>query len=310
MRTKVLVTGASGYLGSVLCEHLLDAGYFVKAVDNLMYGQNSLFHLCDSLQFEFAFGDARDESLLAQLVKEADVIIPLAALVGALPCDQDPWMAESVNFEAIRLLNRLRSTDQLIVYPSTESGYGSRLEGICTEDTPLDPLSNYARTKVNAERELLESPNCISLRLATVFGVSPRMRVDLLVNGFVHAAITAGCIFIYERGLRRNTIHIRDVADCFVYCIEHAQEMRGRAYNVGLDDASLSKEELAFRIKEHIRTLQIVFLEKHDPDKRSYVVSNRRLREAGFGARRSLDDGIKELLKGFCMLGRTPMANA
>ena len=309
--TDVLLTGSAGYIGSILCEHLLDAGYYVTAVDNLMYGQHSLFHLCANPRFEFAFGDVRDETLMRRLVKEADVLIPLAAIVGAPACDRDPWLARSVNLEAVRLLNRLRSPRQLVIFPTTNSGYGTKSGDVfCTEDTPLEPISLYGQMKVQAEAELLETPNAISLRLATVFGMSPRMRLDLLVNHFVYAAVTDGYIVIFEKDFKRNYVHIRDVTDCFVHCIEHADRMVGRPYNVGLDAANLAKEELALKIKEYVPNFYIHFSEvRSDPDKRNYVVSNQRLREAGFEARRSLDEGIKELLKGYRMMGRAPFKN-
>jgi len=308
---KILVTGGAGYLGSVITEHMLKNGDQVTVIDNLMYRQHSLFHLCDNSRFKFVLGDVRDEPLMRDLVKEADVIVPLAAIVGVPACDRDPVLARSVNLDAIRFLNRLRSSYQLVIFPSTESGYGNKLGGVCTEDTLLEPISHYARTKVQAERELLDSSNAVTLRLATVYGMSPRMRLDLLVNHFVHEAVTNDCIIIYERGLKRNTIHIRDVADCFVYCMEHANKMEGQSYNVGRDDASLSKEELALKIKKYVPTLHIHFLtEGSDPDKRNYSVSNQRLREKGFGARRSLDDGIKELLNGYRMMARSHFTNA
>ena len=311
MTTQVFVTGGAGYLGSVLCEHLLDAGYHVTAVDNLMYGQHSLFHLCANPYFDFVFGDVRDEGLMRRLVKEADVLIPLAAIVGAPACDRDPWLARSVNLEAVQLLNRLRSPCQLVVFPTTNSGYGTKSSDVCcTEDTPLEPISLYGQVKVQAEAELLDSPNAITLRLATVFGMSPRMRLDLLVNHFVYAAVTDGYIVIFEKDFKRNYVHIRDVADCFLHCIEHAGRMVGRPYNVGLDEANLSKEELALKIKEYVPDFYIHFSEVgSDPDKRNYIVSNQRLREAGFEARRSLDEGIKELLKGYRMMGRAPFKN-
>lgn len=309
--THVLVTGAAGYIGSILCEHLLDAGYYVMAVDNLMYGQHSLFHLCGNLRFEFVFGDVRDERLMVELIREADVLIPLAAIVGAPACDRDPWLARSVNVEAVRLLNRLRSPRQLVVFPTTNSGYGTKSSDVfCTEDTPLEPISLYGQTKVQAETELLETPNVISLRLATVFGMSARMRLDLLVNYFVYAAVTDGYITIFEKDFKRNYVHIRDVADCFLHCIEYADRMAGRPYNVGLDSANLSKEELALKIKEYVPNLYIHFSEVgSDPDKRNYIISNQRLREAGFEARRSVDEGIKELLKGYRMMRRAPFGN-
>lgn len=308
---EVLVTGGAGYLGSVLCERLLDAEYGVTVVDNLTYQQGSLFHLCADPRFQFVCGDARDEELMRRLLKNADVVVPLAAVVGAPACDQNPWLAQSVNVEAVQLINRLRSPDQLVVYPTTNSGYGTKSGDIlCTEDTPLEPISLYGRTKSQAEAEVLDSPNTMTLRLATVFGISPRMRLDLLVNHFVHEAVTSGYIVIFEKDFKRNYVHIRDVADCFVHCIEHADQMVGRPYNVGLDEANLSKEELALKIKEYVPDFYIHFSEiGSDPDQRNYVVSNQRLREAGFEAQRSLDGGIKELLKGYRMMGRAPFAN-
>ncbi len=311
MSVRVVVTGGAGYLGSVLCEHLLDAGYRVTVVDNLLYRQGSLYHLCAHPAFDFVMGDVRDEGLMRCLLKDADVIIPLAAIVGAPACDQDPWLAKSVNLEAVRLLNRLRSPRQLIVFPTTNSGYGARSgDAYCTEDTPLEPISLYGQTKAQAEADLLDSSNVITLRLATVFGMSSRMRLDLLVNHFVYAAVTDGYIVIFEKNFKRNYVHIRDVAGCFAHCIQNAGRMVGRPYNAGLDTANLSKGELALKIKEHVPGFYIHFSEVgSDPDRRNYVVSNRRLREAGFEARRSLDEGIRELLKGYRMLGRVSFKN-
>ncbi len=311
MATHILITGGAGYLGSVLCETLLRAGYRITVVDNLMYGQQSLFHLCTNPAFDFVRGDSRDESLMGQLVKNADVLIPLAAVVGAPACDRDPWLAQSVNFEAIRLLNRLRSTDQLVIFPTTNSGYGTQSSSIyCTEETPLEPITLYGRTKVQAEADLLDRPNTISLRLATVFGMSPRMRLDLLVNHFVYAAVTDGYLVIFEKDFKRNYIHVRDVADCFIHCVRNAQRMAGKAYNAGLDAANLSKEELANKVKEYVPRFYLHFSEiGSDPDKRNYIVSNQRLRESGFEAQRTIDEGIQELLKGYRMMGRAPLKN-
>ena len=311
MNERILVTGGAGYLGSVLCQRLLEAGYSLRVVDNLAYGQHSLFHLCSNPEFEFIYGDARDEELMRRALNDADIIIPLAAVVGAPACDRDPWMARSVNLEAVRLVNRLRSPDQLIVYPTTNSGYGATSGDVmCTEETPLEPISLYGQTKSQAETELLESPNAVTLRLATVFGMSPRMRLDLLVNHFTYAATTEGYITIFEKDFKRNYVHIRDVADCFVHCINNAEQMVGRPYNLGLDAANLSKEELALTIQKYVPNFYIHFSEiGSDPDKRNYIVSNQRLREAGFEAQRTLDDGIVELLKGYRMMGRAPFKN-
>jgi nucleoside-diphosphate-sugar epimerase len=311
MNLHVLVTGGAGYLGSVLCERLLDAAYRVTAVDNLMYQQRSLLHLCANPHFDFVLGDVRDKELMRRLAKEADVLIPLAAIVGAPGCDRDPLLARSVNLEAVRLLNSLRSAQQPVIYPTTNSGYGTQSGDLfCTEDTPLQPISLYGQTKSQAEAELLERANVITLRLATVFGMSPRMRLDLLVNHFVYAAITDGYIVIFEKDFKRNYIHIRDVADCFVHCIENFKRMAGRPYNAGLDAANLSKEELSLKIKEYVPNFYVHFAQVgSDPDKRNYIVSNQRLREAGFEARRSLDDGIRELLKGYRMTGRGRFKN-
>jgi nucleoside-diphosphate-sugar epimerase len=314
MAERVLVTGGLGYLGSILCEHLLHAGFQVRALDNLMYGsgQQGLFHLCANPAFDFVRGDVRDEAVLRPAVRDADVIIHLAAIVGAPACDRDPALAKSVNFEAVQLLGRLRGPGQLVIYPNTNSGYGiTSGAALCTEETPLRPISLYGRTKVAAEALLLEQPNTVTLRLATVFGMSPRLRLDLLVNHFVYAACKEGYLVIFEKDFKRNFVHIRDVADCMVHCIRNAGKMAGKPYNVGLDAANLSKEELALRIKKYVPHFYVHFAPiGQDPDKRNYVVSNQRLREAGFEARRSLDDGIRELLKGYAMEGRAPGKNA
>jgi len=308
---KILVTGGAGYLGSILCEHLLTAGHRVVVLDNFLFGQTPLFHLCANPALEIVRGDARDMATVERCLAGADAIIPLAALVGAPICDRDPITAEAVNLTAIRDLMRRRSRQQLVVYPTTNSGYGTKSgASFCTEETPLEPISVYGRTKVDAENEVLNAENTLTLRLATVFGCSPRMRIDLLVNHFAYAAVTDGYIVIFEKDFKRNYIHIRDVADCFLHCLTHAAAMKGRPYNVGLDAANLSKEELALKVKEHVPHFYIHFSEVgSDPDKRNYIVSNQRLRDAGFEARRSLDDGVAELVKAYRTVRKTALGN-
>ena len=310
MSATILITGAAGYVGSILCETLLSAGFRVTALDKMSF-EPSLFHLCSNPCFDFIHGDVRDEKLMAKAMQSADVIIPLAALVGAPLCARDPWTATSVNLDAVRLVTRLRSPRQLIIYPTTNSGYGTKSGDVhCTEDTPLEPISLYGITKTEAEKSVLEAGHSITLRLATVFGVSPRMRLDLLVNHFVYAAVTDGYLVVFEKGFQRNFVHIRDVADCFVFAIQNHERMTGRAFNLGLDSANLSKEELAEKVKQHVPSFFVHYSEIGvDPDKRNYLVSNQRLREAGFEAKRSLDDGITELLKAYRMIGRGRFQN-
>ena len=253
-----------------------------------------------------------DERFIKSLVPKADVLIPLAAIVGAPGCDRDPVLARSTNLEAIRLLNRLRSPAQLVIYPTTNSGYGTKSGDVFVPRRPrLSPFLFYGQTKSDAEALRLETPNAITLRLATVFGMSPCMGLDLLVNHFVYTAVTDGYIVIFEKDFKRNYIHIRDVADCFIHCIENSKSMIGRPYNAGLDAANLSKEELAIKIKEQVPHFYIHFAAVgSDPDKRNYIVSNQRLREAGFEAKRTLENGIQELIKGYRTMGRPVFKNA
>ena len=313
---KILVTGGAGYIGSILCEHLLQSGHDVTVLDNLMYGPGSLFHLAHNPKFHFIKGDARDVLLMSKLILQADVIIPLAAIVGAPACNANLETA-SINYTAITTIAKYAAGPQLIIYPTTNSGYGTQADGVvCTEDTRLTPISVYGRTKSDAEAYLLNNhANTITLRLATVFGCSPRMRLDLLVNDFTYKALTDKYIALYEPHFVRNYVHIRDVADCFIHCIEKENEkeneMRGRAYNVGLDDANISKGDLAEKIKTHLPDFDISYIgDGKDPDQRNYIVSNQRLREAGFEATRTLDQGIEELIKGYKMMGRSRYQNA
>jgi nucleoside-diphosphate-sugar epimerase len=294
-----------------MIEHFLGAGHRVTVLDNLLYGQQTLLQFCANPNFEFICGDARDRQLMASTVAQSDVVVPLAAIVGAPACDRDPLLATSVNVEAVEMLTRLLSPQQLLLIPTTNSGYGTQSGEVhCTEETPLEPISLYGRTKVDAEAAALDREQTVSLRLATVFGMSPRMRLDLLVNYFVHAAVTHGTLVIFEPEFKRNYVHIRDVADAFCHCIENRDRMVGRPYNLGLEDANLSKAELAAVVKTFVPELYLHYAEiGTDPDQRNYVVSNQRLREAGFEAKRSIDDGIVELLKGYRMLGRAQGKN-
>jgi len=302
---KLLITGGAGYIGSILTEHLLAKGWSVHVIDNLSSGDHNLFHFCANPRYEFTLGDVRNRELIAQAVKDADVIIPLAALVGAPLCDRDPTRAREVNYESVIEIDRLRSPSQLIIYPNTNSGYGMGSgEQHCTEESPLEPISVYGRTKVDAELALLEKENVVTFRLATVFGASPRMRIDLLVNHFTYSAVTDGYLVVFEKDFKRNYVHIRDVADCMIYAIENSQAMSGRPYNLGLDQANLSKEQLCEKIQQYVPSFFVHYAEiGEDPDKRNYIVSNQRLKEAGFVAKRSLDDGIQELIKAYRTLG-------
>lgn len=311
-RFSVLVTGGAGYLGSILAPELLAAGHRVTVLDNFMYSQNSLAHLCANPDFDVVNGDARAPDALSPLLSKADVVIPLAALVGAPLCKKDPIAATTTNREAIATLCKTLSPGQRIVMPITNSGYGVGEPGkFCTEETPLRPVSLYGRDKVAAEQIVLGRENSISLRLATVFGMSPRMRIDLLVNDFVHRAVTDRFVVLFEAHFKRNYLHIRDVARAFLHAIDNFDSMSGRAYNVGLSDANLSKVELCERIKAQVA--EFVYLEApigEDPDKRDYIVSNARIEATGYRTKYSLDDGIRELIKGFRTIRNTVYANA
>jgi nucleoside-diphosphate-sugar epimerase len=311
MSLRVLVTGGAGYIGSLLVPKLLERDCAVTVLDNFTYGQTSLMSACENERFCAIRGDCRDERALRQGLAQADVIIPLAAIVGAPACDADPLAATSINLDAIRLLLKLRSPDQRIVSPCTNSGYGIGEEGkFCDERTPLRPISLYGRTKVEAEQAILEAGNSISLRLATVFGISPRMRLDLLVNDFVHRAVMDGFIVIFEGHFKRNYLHIRDAVDAFCFAIDNFDALQGEAYNVGLSEANLSKLELCARIKQQIP--RFTYLEApvgEDPDKRDYIVSNDKIERAGFRTRRSLEWGIGELIKGYTMLPGPAFSN-
>lgn len=308
---KILITGGAGYLGSVLTPTLLAEGHEVTVLDNFYFNQNSLLACCHYDRFQIVRGDCRDEALVKPLVAGADLIIPLAALVGVPLCNTDAMATTTTNQEAVEMLCRLAGKQQWIIMPVTNSGYGIGEKGkFCTEDTPLKPISSYGVTKVKAEEAVLARENSISFRLATVFGMSPRMRIDLLVNDFVYRAVYDRAVVVFEGHFKRNYIHIRDVARAFLHGISHFDKMKGKAYNVGLDDANLSKLELCAVIRKHLP--KFVFMEApigEDPDKRDYIVSNARIAAAGFQPEWSLDRGIVELIKGFTILRNTIYSN-
>jgi nucleoside-diphosphate-sugar epimerase len=308
---SILVTGGAGYLGSSLVPALLAEGFRVTVLDNFLFGQASLNQLCSDPNFEVYRGDARDPEVLKPLLRGADIIIPLAALVGAPLCNNDKIGAETLNRDAILTLIKHTSREQRILTPITNSGYGIGEAGkFCTEETPLRPISLYGRTKVEAEQAVLERGNSISFRLATVFGMSPRMRIDLLVNDFVYRAVHDRAVVLFEAHFKRNYIHVRDVARVFLHGICNFGAMRDQPYNVGLSDANLSKLELCQRLQQHLPNF--IFLETpigEDPDKRDYIVSNEKIERTGYRPQFSLDDGIRELIKGYRMLRNSIYGN-
>lgn len=307
---RILITGGAGYIGSVLTRALLSRGHAVTVLDNFAFGQSSLLDCCADPAFDVVVADARDADVLRPLVARHDVLIPLAALVGAPACDRDPALATSLNVGAVRTLCGLASPEQRIIFPVTNSGYGIGDASACTEESPLRPVSLYGRTKVEAEGIVLQRENSVSFRLATVFGASPRMRFDLLVNDFVQRAVVDGTLTLFEGHFRRNFIHVRDVARVFAHGLDHFVSMRGRVYNAGLDSANLTKRELCEAIQRQVPAF--VFHEAEtgtDPDQRDYLVSNARLTSTGFTPAFSLDAGIAELVKVCRYLPRTGHAN-
>lgn len=311
MQTKILVTGGAGYLGSVMVPELLAAGNSVTVLDNFLFRQNTLAQCCANPDFDVVRGDIRDEAVLRPLMAQADIVIPLAALVGAPMCKQDPVGARSINHDAIGMMLKLSSREQHILMPTTNSAYGSGdANNFCTESTPLRPISRYAIDKVEVEEHLLEHPNAISFRLATVFGMSPRMRLDLLVNDFTYRAVNDRFVVLFESHFKRNYLHVRDVARVFLHGIAHHDRMKGRAYNVGLSDANVSKRELCETIRRYVPDFTFPDAEVgQDPDQRNYIVSNARIESTGFRTAYSLDFGIRELVKGYRMLRNTVYGN-
>ena len=308
---NILVTGGAGYIGSVLVPYLLEKGFAVTAIDNLYYKQNSLLSCFSHPKFRFVQGDACNESIMQQEIRKADVIIPLAAIVGAPACDRAPLLATQLNYDAIINLLKYTSRSQSILYPNTNSGYGiGNKNEFCTEKSPLHPISLYGKLKVRAEDILLASGQAVAFRLATVFGLSPRMRLDLLVNDFTFRACQDHCIVLFEEHFKRNFIHVRDVAHAFYFGIENFSKMKGEAYNVGLSSANLSKRELCEKIKTHIPQLYIHSATiGEDPDKRDYIVSNAKLESLGWVPQMTLDQGIQEIIAAYPILRMNALKN-
>ncbi len=304
MKEKVLVTGGAGYIGSILVPLLLQEGFEVTVIDNLMYKQTSLLSLFSHPKFFFIKADVTDKNLMKNLIKKADIIIPLAAIVGAPACIMSPELAKLVNHDAIDCILENTSPSQRILFPNTNSGYGIGQKGqFCTEDSPLRPVSLYGKLKVQSEEKLLSSQKAITFRLATVFGVSPRMRLDLLVNDFTYRACHDRFLVLFEEHFKRNYIHLKDVAKAFIFGITHFEKMKGKPYNVGLSSANLSKRELCEKIKQYIPELYIHSAPVgEDPDKRDYIVSNEKLENIGWRPDVSLDEGIRELISAYPIL--------
>ena len=308
---KILITGGSGYIGSILVPELINLGYEVTVIDNFMYKQSSLNHLCVFENFNIINGDIRNQNLMKSLISSNDLVIPLAAIVGAPLCNKDPYSAQSINYDAIVNMIKLVSKNQIILMPTTNSAYGTGDQNnFCDENSKLNPISKYAIDKVEIEKKLMNRENSISYRLATVFGMSPRMRIDLLVNDFTYRAVHDSSLIIFEGHFKRNYIHIRDVVAAFIHSINNIQTMKGQIYNVGLSDANLSKIELCEEIKKHLSNF--VYVEekyKKDPDQRNYIVSNKKIEKTGFKPKYSISDGIKELIKGYKMIKNQNFGN-
>ncbi|MGC9603068.1 MAG: NAD(P)-dependent oxidoreductase [Minisyncoccia bacterium] len=309
---KILVTGGAGYIGSVLVPELLRAEHEVTVIDNFLYGQTPFLEVCHIKHFTIVRGDARDRELIAKHIVGKDYIIPLACLVGAPVCDRDPITARTTNVGAVELILKLRKPGQRIIFPNTNSGYGTGRGDttFCTEETPLNPISLYGRLKVEAERKILEAGEAITFRLATVCGMSPRMRLDLLVNDFVYRAVNDRFIVLFEAHFKRNFIHVRDVARAFVHAIDNFEAMKNNAYNVGLSDANLSKWELCEEIKKHVPDFVCISSGVgKDVDQRNYIVSNAKIELTGFKPITPLADAIPELIKGFTIVKRNMYGN-
>lgn len=308
---KVLITGGAGYIGSRLVPTLMNNGYEVTVLDSLQYSEPSLLQYCNNKLFNFVRGDASDPETLLPLIDLADIVIPLAAVVGAPACKLNPTFATSINLDAIKLISKNLSSNKKLIYPTTNSGYGISKGGeMCTEESPLNPISLYGTTKADAEESVLKSGNGICFRLATVFGTSPRMRWDLLVNDFTLRAYQDKSLVLFEGDFKRNYIHIQDVCDTFLYGIKNYKLLNNEVFNLGLSSANLSKRQLAEKIKSYVPKLAIIDSDiGTDPDKRDYIVSNEKLENTGWNPKISIDEGIEELLKAAAFVPAKPGSN-
>lgn len=300
----ILITGGAGYIGSVLTPMLLERGHKVTVIDSFLYKQSSLLACCTNKNFTIVNGDCRNEELIKKHIEGKDFIFPLAALVGFPVCDKDETAAVSTNLDAVKLILKLRKKGQKIIFPCTNSGYGlGQGQTYCTEDSPIEPISLYGKTKMAAEWAVLQAGDSLTFRFATLFGASPRMRTDLLVNDFTYRAVFDRSLIVFEGSFMRNYLHVRDAAGAFIFAMENFEKMKGRQYNCGLSDANLSKLELCEKIKQHIPSF--LYLEAPigtDPDKRNYLVSNERLESMGWRPQYTIDDGIEELIKAYSII--------
>ena len=308
---KILCTGGAGYIGSVLVPRLLREGHLVSVVDNFMYNQSTLLEHCISSNFNVIRGDVTNSNFILDLYSKGwDLIIPLACLTGAPLCNYNPGYAKHVIVDAVELMCEQLSIKTKIIYPTTNSGYGIGGTAECTELDDLKPVSGYGLWKCQAEEQIRLRGNSVSLRLATAFGVSPRMRLDLLVNDFVYRAVNDRCIPVFEGHFRRNFIHVQDICGAIQHTIKNWDIMKGQVYNVGLSSANLTKHQLATKVASLVGGVEVVDVKSHaDPDKRDYVVSNAKLEATGWKPVLTLDDGINELVKAYRIIKRNQHGN-